>query len=87
MPTNEATDNLSLNKIMPEKIINRCDQCKDLDLITTNPKHANTPVHIAYRGVSDDHLYLAYDRKWQEVKFFRPNGLRVYCQKCRQRIY
>ncbi len=43
-------------------------------------------VHIAYRGVSDDRLYLVHDKKWSEVKFFRPNGLRVYCHKCRQRI-
>lgn len=71
---------------MAEKIINRCDQCKDLELTTTDPKHSNTLVHIAYRGVSDDRLYLSYGRKWQEVKFFRPHGLRVYCQKCRQRI-
>jgi hypothetical protein len=46
----------------------------------------NALVHIAYRGISDDRLYLVYDKKWSEVKFFRPHGLRVYCQKCRQRI-
>ncbi len=44
-------------------------------------------VHIAYRGVSDDRLYLSNDRKWQEVKFFKPNGLRVFCAECRRRIY
>ncbi len=44
-------------------------------------------VHIAYRGVSDDRLYLAYDRNFSEVKFFRPTNLRVYCQRCRKRIY
>ena len=44
-------------------------------------------VHIAYRGVSDDRLYMAYDRKWREVKFFRPNGLRVYCAGCRRKLY
>ena len=43
-------------------------------------------VHIAYRGVSDDRLYLSYDRKWADVKFFRPNGLRVFCASCRRRI-
>ncbi|HEY9714656.1 MAG TPA: hypothetical protein V6C72_14410 [Chroococcales cyanobacterium] len=43
-------------------------------------------VHIAYRGVSDDRLYLASNRKWSEVKFFRPNGLRVFCSQCRRRL-
>lgn len=46
----------------------------------------NDNVHIAYRGVSDDHMYMAYDRKWAEVKFFRPNGLRVFCADCRRRL-
>jgi len=61
--------------------------------LSTNNSTANESpccgdiVHIAYRGVSDDRLYLAYDRKWQEVKFFRPKNLRVFCQKCRGRIY
>lgn len=43
-------------------------------------------VHIAYRGVSDDRLYVAYRRKWDEVKFFRPRGLRVFCTGCRRRL-
>jgi len=43
-------------------------------------------VHVAYRGVSDDRLYLSYDRKWGDVKFFRPNGLRVFCAGCRRRL-
>lgn len=43
-------------------------------------------VHIAYRGVSDDKMYVAYNRKWAEVKFFKPNGLRVFCAGCRRRL-
>lgn len=43
-------------------------------------------VHIAYRGASDDHLYVAYTRKWTEVKFFKPRGLRVFCAGCRRRL-
>lgn len=43
-------------------------------------------VHVFYRGVSDDRLYAAHDRKWQETKFFRPNGLRIFCSVCRKRI-
>lgn len=50
------------------------------------PVCCNDIVHIAYRGVSDDRMYLAYDRKWAEVKFFRPNGLRVFCADCRRRL-
>jgi hypothetical protein len=44
-------------------------------------------VHIAYRGVSDDRLYLCLDRRWSDLKYFRPNGLRVFCAICRRRIY
>ena len=44
-------------------------------------------VHIAYRGVSDDKMYMAQNRKWAEVKFFKPNGLRVFCAGCRRRLY
>ena len=44
-------------------------------------------VHIFYRGVSDDHLYVARQRHWNEVKFFRPRGLKVFCQDCRRRLY
>lgn len=43
-------------------------------------------VHVAYRGVSDERLYLAYSRKVNELKFFRQNGLRVFCADCRRRI-
>jgi hypothetical protein len=59
------------NKAQLEEPLNAC--CSD-------------QVHIAYRGVSDDRLYLSYDRKWADVKFFRPNGLRVFCVSCRRRI-
>jgi hypothetical protein len=44
-------------------------------------------VHIAYRGISDDRLYMTYDRKWNEVKYFKPHGLKVYCATCRRRVY
>ena len=43
-------------------------------------------VHIAFRGVSDDRMYMSYSRKWREVKFFRPSGLRVFCADCRRRL-
>lgn len=44
-------------------------------------------VHIAYRGVSDDRLYMARDRTWYEVRFYKPLGLRVFCAVCRRRVY
>lgn len=43
-------------------------------------------VHVAYRGVSDDRMYIVYGKKWSEVKYFRPNGLRVFCAGCRRRL-
>ncbi|CAN5369733.1 hypothetical protein BH11CYA1_BH11CYA1_30500 [soil metagenome] len=43
-------------------------------------------VHIAYRGVADDRMYLSYSRQWKEIRFFRPNGLRVFCADCRHRV-
>ncbi|HEY9778121.1 MAG TPA: hypothetical protein V6C81_30435 [Planktothrix sp.] len=46
----------------------------------------NGKVHIAYRGMADDHLYMAYSRKWSEVRFFKPHGLRVFCADCRRRL-
>jgi hypothetical protein len=44
-------------------------------------------VHIAYRGISDDRMYMAYDRKWTDLRFFRQNGIRVFCAKCRHRLH
>jgi hypothetical protein len=43
-------------------------------------------VHIAYRGISDDRLYICYERQWREVKYFKPHGLRIFCAICRNRI-
>lgn len=43
-------------------------------------------VHIAYRGLADDRLYMVYSRKWAELRYFRQNGLRVFCADCRQRL-
>lgn len=45
-----------------------------------------TGVHIAFRGISDDRLYLARDRKWVEVRYYKPHGLRVFCAGCRHRL-
>ncbi len=44
-------------------------------------------VHIAFRSKADDRLYMTYNRKWQEVRYFRQEGLRVFCASCRHRVY
>lgn len=46
----------------------------------------SSEVHIAFRGVSDNKLYVAKNRHWQEVRFYKPNGLRVFCVQCRHRV-
>ncbi len=43
-------------------------------------------VHIAYRGLTDDRMYISYSRQWNEIRFFRPHGLRVFCADCRHRV-
>ena len=43
-------------------------------------------VHIFYRGLSDERLYKARDRKWAEVRFYKPNGLKVFCAGCRRSL-
>lgn len=43
-------------------------------------------VHIAYRGIADDRMYMSYSRQWNEIRFFRPHGLRVFCADCRHRV-
>lgn len=44
-------------------------------------------VHIAYRGKADDRLYMAYNRKWQELRYYQTTSLRVFCAGCRSRVY
>jgi len=64
-------------------------QPKREDGINSNPEDVaccDGQVHIAYRGVSDDRLYIVYARKWSEVRYFRQNGLRVFCSGCRRRL-
>lgn len=52
-----------------------------------SPPCCGGAVHIAFRGLSDDRLYVARDRKWEEVRFYKPHGLRVFCAVCRERIF
>ena len=43
-------------------------------------------IHVAFRGVSDERLYLSRNRDIGELIFFKPNGLRVFCAECRKRL-
>lgn len=43
-------------------------------------------VHVAFRGLSDDRLYLSRGRRFSEVKYFKQNGLKVFCAGCRRRL-
>lgn len=53
---------------------------------STSESCCSGTVHIAYRGVSDERLYLSKGRSWSEVRYFRPHGLRVFCADCRRRL-
>jgi hypothetical protein len=77
-----ATPSNKQNNIKPTTL-------SDPGSLTTNNENpcCGNMIHIAYRGVSDDRLYLSYDRKWQELKYFRPKSLRAYCKECRSRIF
>jgi hypothetical protein len=56
-------------------------------LLPTIEECCSPEVNIAYRGLSDDRLYMAYGRQRGEVKFYKPNGLRVFCARCRKRLH
>lgn len=43
-------------------------------------------VHITYRGIADDRVYISYSRLWNEIRYFRPHGLKVFCAECRSRV-
>jgi hypothetical protein len=52
--------------------------------VCCNPENT---VHIAFRGLSDDRMYIAYNRRYPELRYFRGNGLRAYCVECRRRVF
>jgi hypothetical protein len=76
--------------IFLKRLFGRGEKPTDSDKRLNQPIAApccSEQVHIAYRGISDDRLYIAYNRKWREVKYFRPNGLRIFCTVCRHQIH
>lgn len=63
----------------------------DNDENAVDPEEVTIPccsenVHIAYRGKADDRLYVIYDRKWTEIRYFQANGLKAFCAACRHRV-
>jgi hypothetical protein len=43
-------------------------------------------IHIAYRGLADERQYIEYNRKYEDLRYFRKNYLKIYCATCRRRI-
>ncbi|MBY0359358.1 MAG: hypothetical protein K2W82_15255 [Candidatus Obscuribacterales bacterium] len=72
-----------LSSMFKKKPVQECQPDSDEALAVPC---CSSAVHIAFRGLSDDRLYLSRNRTWQEVRFFRANGLRVFCALCRRRI-
>jgi hypothetical protein len=84
------TDPNYLDHLASRKIEERQSGSNQTDSPQDHPDYylcCGEQVNIAFRGISDDRLYLSYNRTWSEVAFFKPNGLRVYCAVCRRRIY
>ena len=76
---------LSINLAKTETATKNKSATASGSLPTTSPC-CHAKINIAYRGLSDDRLYIAYGRNLSELKFFRPHNLRAYCQQCRKRL-
>jgi hypothetical protein len=59
------------------------DEIQHEEIICCDPANA---IHIAFRGVADDRLYVTYNRRYPELRYYKPHGLRAFCAKCRRRI-
>ncbi len=57
-------------KILPEQTVSCC----------------SNEVIIAYRGLSDFRQYIAYNRQYADIKYFKQHFLKVFCARCRKRI-
>lgn len=47
--------------------------------------HKDT-VHIFVRGLADGKLHSAKNRNWSDFRFYKKDGLKVFCAVCRKRI-
>lgn len=43
-------------------------------------------VHIFVRGLVDGKLHSAKNRNWSDCRFYKKDGLKVFCAVCRKRI-
>ena len=43
-------------------------------------------VHIFVRGLADGKLHAAKNRNYSDFRFYKKDGLRVFCAVCRQRL-
>ena len=43
-------------------------------------------VHIFVRGLADGKLHTAKNRNYSDFRFYKKDGLRVFCAVCRKRL-
>ena len=43
-------------------------------------------VHIFIRGMADGKLHVARNRSYLDFRFYKKDGLRVFCAVCRKRL-
>ena len=43
-------------------------------------------VHIFVRGLADGKMHVARNRNYSDFRFYKKDGLRVFCAKCRKRL-
>ena len=44
-------------------------------------------VHIFVRGLADGKLHVAKNRNYSDFRFYKKEGLKVFCAVCRKRIF
>ena len=43
-------------------------------------------VHIFVRGLVDGKMHSAKNRNWSDFRFYKKDGLKVFCAVCRKRL-
>ena len=44
-------------------------------------------VHIFVRGLADGKLHVARNRNYSDFRFYKKDGLKVFCAVCRKKIF
>ena len=44
-------------------------------------------VHIFVRGLADGKIHVARNRNYSDFRFYKKDGLKVFCAVCRKRIF